>query len=146
MWDIYLLKLDNSLLMHYVPADDVFKVRAVYSISIIFSKFGFRFILVILYTHCPIRFIVCYIYDVHKINVHRADLIWQSVSPYVLNLKPLDRLWWNLALALCHLRSYCEWCRLAQMGEIINGLIVLLFLFYFKWTKWRVLLAIIYFL
>jgi hypothetical protein len=67
--------------MHYVPADDFFKVRAVYSISTIFSKFGFRFILVILYTLCRIRFIVSYIYDVHKLNVHRADRICQSVSP-----------------------------------------------------------------
>jgi hypothetical protein len=42
--------------MHYIATDDFCKIKAFYSISIYFSKFGLRFILVTLYIlHHPSR-------------------------------------------------------------------------------------------
>jgi hypothetical protein len=46
MRDISFLKFGNTVKMHYVAADGFCKVKTVYRISINFSKFGFRFILV----------------------------------------------------------------------------------------------------
>jgi hypothetical protein len=45
MRGICLLSLVTPLVMQYVATDDSCKVKSVYSISMHFSKFGFRFIL-----------------------------------------------------------------------------------------------------
>jgi hypothetical protein len=49
MRDICFLKFGNTVKTHYDANYDICKVETVYSTSINFSKFGFRFILVTMY-------------------------------------------------------------------------------------------------